>query len=110
MRSFIYFLFFFCFFSYSGYSQERHLKNAKSFIEKGTFDKALERIVTYENSVGIKYESIYYRYLLQSRMAKTIAEVDSAIHLLQLAKTMYTEDSDEKKKTSFCEDLQIKSR
>ena len=107
MRSFIYFLFFFCFFSYSGYSQERHLKNAKSFIEKGTFDKALERIVTYENSVGIKYESIYYRYLLQSRMAKTIAEVDSAIHLLQLAKTMYTEDSDEKKKTSFCEDLQI---
>ena len=83
------------------------MKNAKSFIEKGTFDKALERIVTYENSVGIKYESIYYRYLLQSRMAKTIAEVDSAIHLLQLAKTMYTEDLDEKKKISFCEDLQI---
>ena len=40
-------------------------------------------------------------------MAKTIAEVDSAIHLLQLAKTMYTEESDEKKKTSLCEDLQI---
>lgn len=107
MRSFIFLLFFFCFFSFSGYSQERHLKNAKSFIEKGTFDKALERIVTYENSVGIKYESIYYRYMLQSRMAKTIAEVDSAVHLLQLAKTMYTEDMDEKKKTSFCEDLQI---
>ncbi len=107
MRSLIFLLFFFCFFSYSGLSQERHLKNAKSFIEKGTFDKALERIVTYENSVGIKYESIYFRYLLQSKMAKTIAEVDSAIHLLQLAKTMYTEELDEKKKTSFCEDLQI---
>jgi tetratricopeptide (TPR) repeat protein len=76
-------------------------------MEKGTYDKALDKIVTYENSVGIKYESIYYRYMLQSKKAKSIAEVDSAIHLFQLAKTMFTEDLDEKKKTSFCEELQI---
>lgn len=107
MRSFLFFLFFLGFLTNTGFSQERHLKNAKAFIEKGTYDKALERIVTYETSVGVKYESIYFRYLLQSKMAKSIAEVDSAIHLLQLTKTMFAEEVDEKKKTSFCEDLQI---
>lgn len=107
MRSFLFFLFFLGFLTNTGFSQVRHLKNAKAFIEKGTYDKALERIVTYETSVGIKYESIYFRYLLQSKMAKSIAEVDSAIHLLQLTRTMFAEEVDEKKKTSFCEDLQI---
>ena len=107
MRRFLFFLFFFGYLTYSGFSQERHLKNAKAFIEKGTYDKALERIVTYETSVGIKYESIYFRYLLQSKIAKNIADVDSAIHLLQLTKTMFAEEVDEKKKTTFCEELQI---
>ena len=62
MRRFLFFLFFFGYLTYSGFSQERHLKNAKAFIEKGTYDKALEKIVTYETSVGIRYESIYFRY------------------------------------------------
>ncbi|MHA8082469.1 WG repeat-containing protein [Aquirufa sp. A-Brett2-15D] len=107
MRGFLFFLFFFCSISFLGFGQVRHLKSAKSYIEKGTYDKAIERIITYENSVGIKYESIYYRYLLQSKVAKNIADVDSAVHLLQLAKTMFSEDTDEKKKTSLCEELQI---
>lgn len=107
MRRFLFFLFFFGYLTYSGFSQERHLKNAKAFIEKGTYDKALEKIVTYETSVGIRYESIYFRYLLQSKIAKNIADVDSAIHLLQLTKTMFAEEVDEKKKTAFCEELQI---
>ena len=107
MRGILFFLFFLGFLTNTGFSQERHLKNAKSYIEKGSYDKALERIVTYETSVGVKYESIYFRYLVQSKLAKNIAEVDSAIHLLQMSKTMFAEDLDEKKKSSFCEELQI---
>ena len=107
MRFVLFFLYFFCSISFLGVGQVRHLKSAKSYIEKGTYDKAIERIITYENSVGIKYESIYYRYLLQSKVAKNIADVDSAVHLLQLAKTMFSEETDEKKKTTFCEELQI---
>lgn len=107
MRGFLFYLSFLLFITFSGFSQERHLKNAKAYIEKGSYDKALERIVTYETSVGVKYESIYFRHLLQSKMAQSIADVDSAIHLLQLSKTMFAEDADEKKKTSFCEELQI---
>ena len=107
MKGFLFFLFFLGVTTFQGFSQERHLKNAKSNIEKGAYDKALEKIITYETSVGVKYESIYFRYLLQSKIAKNIVEVDSAIHLLQLAKTMYAEESDEKKKSTFCEELQI---
>ena len=107
MKGFLFFLFFLGVTTFQGFSQERHLKNAKSNIEKGAYDKALEKIITYETSVGVKYESIYFRYLLQSKIAKNIVEVDSAIHLLQLAKTMFAEESDEKKKSTFCEELQI---
>lgn len=107
VNEFLFFLFFLGVINFQGFSQERHLKNAKAYIEKGTFDKALEKIVTYETSVGTRYESIYFRYLIQSKIAKNIAEVDSAIHLFQIAKTMFAEEVDEKKKISFCEDLQI---
>ncbi len=87
--------------------QERHLKNAKNFIEKGTFDKAIERINTYEGSVGVKYESLYYRYLLLYKSAPTLVGLDSAITLLKASNRMYLEEQDAKKKTEICEDLQV---
>ena len=79
--------------------QERHLKNAKNFIEKGTFDKAIERINTYEGSVGVKYESLYFRYLLLYKSTPTLVGLDSAITLLKASNRMDLEEQDAKKKT-----------
>jgi hypothetical protein len=41
MRSGILFFIVFVSVTFSGIAQERHLKNAKAFIEKGTFEKAM---------------------------------------------------------------------
>ncbi|WP_395767394.1 hypothetical protein, partial [Aquirufa sp.] len=107
MRSGILFFIVFVSVTFSGIAQERHLKNAKAFIEKGTFEKAIERIATYENSVGIKYESIYVRYLLLTKNPPSIVTKDSSLTLLKSANALFLAEVDEKKKNNLCEELQI---
>jgi tetratricopeptide (TPR) repeat protein len=107
MRSSILFFIVFVLVAFSGFAQERHLKNAKGFIDKGSFEKAIDRIVTYEKSVGIKYESIYVRYLLLAKNPPSIVTKDSSLTLLKSANTLFLAEVDEKKKNNLCEELQI---
>ena len=107
MRSSILFFIVFVSVAFSGFAQERHLKNAKGFIDKGSFEKAIDRIVTYEKSVGIKYESIYVRYLLLAKNPPSIVTKDSSLTLLKSANALFLAEVDEKKKNNLCEELQI---
>lgn len=107
MKNSILFLVVFFFSTFSLIAQERHLKNAKAFIEKGSFDKALDRIANYESSVGTKYESVYVRYLLQAKYPISIVGIDSSITLLKSANDLFLAEVDEKKKNNLCEELQI---